>query len=47
MARPDCDIDEEDLWDDETDEQEVRRQRRWEPNDDEVESMIDLADFDD
>ena len=47
MAHPENDIEDEDLWDEEEDEEEVRRQRRWEPRDDDVESMVDLADFED
>jgi len=47
MAYPDNDIDDEDLWDENEDEKEIRRQRRWEPHDDDVESIVDLADFDD
>jgi hypothetical protein len=43
MAMPDNDIDFD--WDDEEDEREVARHRgRWEPQDDEVESLVDFTD---
>lgn len=47
MAYPDNDIEDEDFWDEDEDEREVRRQPRWNPREDEIESLIDLADFED
>lgn len=38
-------IPENDEWDDDLDEQEAARFERWEPHDDEVESLIDSVDF--
>ena len=41
---PDTDIDED--WDEDEDSREYSRTERWEPQDDEVEAMIDFTDCD-